>query len=63
MLKDTRFTICALVRSAQKAKLLESIGVRTVVTALEDVDILEREAASADAVIHTVCLPSGVHWV
>jgi hypothetical protein len=59
--KDT-FEITALIRSADKAKLLNTLGVKTVVASLSDLDRLTELAAASDVVIHTVifvafCVP------
>ncbi|KAI0315836.1 hypothetical protein OF83DRAFT_1293114, partial [Amylostereum chailletii] len=53
LLNDPRFEITALVRSVQKAKKLNDIGVKTVVASLEDSDVLTEEVAKADIVLHT----------
>jgi hypothetical protein len=59
--RDT-FEITALVRSADKAKLLNTLGAKTVVASLSDLDRLTELAAASDVVIHTVifvafCVP------
>ena len=53
--KDT-FEITALVRSVDKAKLLNTLGVNTVVASLSDLDKLTEVAAASDVVIHTVIM-------
>lgn len=50
--RDT-FEITALVRNADKAKLLNTLGVNTVVASLSDLDKLTELAAASDVVIHT----------
>jgi hypothetical protein len=60
--KRESFEITALVRSADKAKLLNTLGVKTVVASLSDLDRLTELAAASDVVIHTVffvvfCVP------
>jgi nucleoside-diphosphate-sugar epimerase len=60
--KRESFEITALVRSADKAKLLNTLGVKTVVASLSDLDRLTELAAASDIVIHTVifvvfCVP------
>jgi NAD(P)-dependent dehydrogenase (short-subunit alcohol dehydrogenase family) len=50
--KDT-FEITALIRSADKAKLLNTLGVKTVVGSLSDLDKLTEHAAASSIVIHT----------
>ena len=58
--RDT-FEITALVRSVDKAKLLNALGVNTVVASLSDLDKLTELAAASDVVIHTVImLPSSL---
>ena len=58
--RDT-FEITALVRSVDKAKLLNTLGVNTVVASLSDLDKLTELAAASDVVIHTVImLPSSL---
>jgi nucleoside-diphosphate-sugar epimerase len=57
--KKDSFEITALVRSADKAKLLNTLGINTVVASLADLDKLTESAAASDVVIHTVIiLPS-----
>jgi hypothetical protein len=51
--RDT-FEITALVRGADKAKLLNTLGVKTVVASLSDLDKLTEIAAASSIVIHTV---------
>ncbi|KAN0124145.1 hypothetical protein V8E53_015843, partial [Lactarius tabidus] len=51
--KRESFEITALVRSADKAKLLNTLGVKTVVASLSDLDRLTELAAASDVVIHT----------
>ena len=53
--KDT-FEITALVRSVDKAKLLNTLGINTVVASLADLDKLTELAAASDVVIHTVII-------
>jgi len=50
--RDT-LEITALVRSVDKAKLLNTLGVKTVVASLSDLDKLTELAAASDVVIHT----------
>ncbi|KAF8271196.1 hypothetical protein EI94DRAFT_1721100 [Lactarius quietus] len=50
--RDT-FEITALVRNADKAKLLNTVGVNTVIASLSDLDKLTELAAASDVVIHT----------
>jgi hypothetical protein len=58
--RDT-FEITALVRNADKAKLLNTLGVNTIVASLSDLDKLADFAAASDVVIHTVImLPSSL---
>jgi nucleoside-diphosphate-sugar epimerase len=58
--RDT-FEITALVRSIDKAKLLNTLGINTVVASLADLDKLTEFAAASDVVIHTVIiLPSSL---
>ncbi|KAF8510863.1 hypothetical protein JB92DRAFT_3118626 [Gautieria morchelliformis] len=47
------FTYSALVRSREKASMLESLGVRPVIGSLDDAALLSAEAEKADYVIHT----------
>lgn len=51
--RDT-FEITALVRNADKAKLLNTLGINTIVASLSDLDKLTEFAATSDVVIHTV---------
>jgi nucleoside-diphosphate-sugar epimerase len=51
--KKDSFEITALVRSADKAKLLNTLGINTVVASLADLDKLTESAAASDVVIHT----------
>jgi uncharacterized protein YbjT (DUF2867 family) len=46
--------ITALVRNAEKAKKIESFGIKTIVGALNDTNILEEQAMQADVVIEMV---------
>ncbi|KIJ55851.1 hypothetical protein M422DRAFT_240474 [Sphaerobolus stellatus SS14] len=55
--KDHSYT--AFIRSKEKAKLLESLGVRTVIGSLEDAATITEEVRKADVVIHTA--DSGDH--
>ncbi|KAI9439805.1 hypothetical protein H4582DRAFT_1549586 [Lactarius indigo] len=50
--RDT-FEITALVRSADKAKLLNTLGINTAVASLSDLDKLTELAAASDVIIHT----------
>lgn len=50
---DKLYKIAALVRSHQKAPLLEALGVRPVLGSLADLELLEKEARENDATIHT----------
>lgn len=51
--KDT-FEITALVRSEEKAKKLESFGVKTVIGSYEDMALVERLAEDAHVVFSCV---------
>ncbi|KAH9041644.1 hypothetical protein EDB85DRAFT_2071888 [Lactarius pseudohatsudake] len=51
--KSDTFEITALVRSVDKAKLLNTLGVNTVVASLSDLDKLTELAAASDVIIHT----------
>ncbi|KAF2018815.1 NAD(P)-binding protein [Aaosphaeria arxii CBS 175.79] len=53
--KHPEYTYSALVRSEEKGKAVQAAfpNVRIVVGTLDDAEILEREAADADVVIHT----------
>ncbi|EPQ52467.1 NAD P-binding protein [Gloeophyllum trabeum ATCC 11539] len=44
------FSISVLVRNTEKAKLLETFGVETIIGSLSDLDKLEKAASSADVV-------------
>jgi hypothetical protein len=58
--RDT-FEITGLVRNADKANLLNTLGVNTIVASLSDLDKLTDFAAASDVVIHTVTmLPSSL---
>lgn len=52
--KAQSFEISALVRNAEKAKFLETFGVKTTVGSYTDYDKLEALAAGADVVIAMV---------
>lgn len=52
--KDT-FEITTLVRSEEKAKKLESFGIKTVVGSYEDTALVERLAEDAHVVFSCVC--------
>ncbi|KAI9463255.1 hypothetical protein BJY52DRAFT_1350476 [Lactarius psammicola] len=51
--KTDTFEITALARNADKAKLLNTLGIDTVVTSLSDLDKLTELAAASDVIIHT----------
>ncbi|KAH9003176.1 hypothetical protein EDB86DRAFT_3073655 [Lactarius hatsudake] len=51
--KSDTFEITALVRSADKAKMLNALGVNTAVASLSDLDKLTELAAASDVIIHT----------
>jgi len=53
--RDT-FEITALVRNADKAKLLNTLGVNTVVASLSDFDKVAEVSANSDVVINLVIL-------
>ena len=53
--RDT-FEITALVRNADKAKLLNTLGVNTVVASLSDFDRVAEISANSDVVINMVIL-------
>ena len=53
--RDT-FEITALVRNADKAKLLNTLGVKTVIASLSDFDKLAEASAKSDVVINLVIL-------
>lgn len=50
---DAGHQVCGLVRSAQRAVELASVGARPLMGALEDVERLREGVSEADAVIHT----------
>lgn len=54
--RDT-FEITAVVRNSDKAKLLNTVGVNTVVASLSDYDKVTELAAAANVVINTVYRP------
>ena len=49
------YEITALVRSEEKAKKLESFGVKSVVGSFEDLALVEKLAADANVVFSCVC--------
>jgi nucleoside-diphosphate-sugar epimerase len=51
LLKDGRFKVSALVRSQDKAKLLQDVGVTPILGTLDDAEIITKSAAAADLVI------------
>ncbi|KAH9168824.1 hypothetical protein EDB89DRAFT_1855069 [Lactarius sanguifluus] len=51
--KSDTFEITALVRNADKATLLNTVGVNTAVASLSDLDKLTELAAASDVIIHT----------
>ncbi|KAH8990309.1 hypothetical protein EDB92DRAFT_1865722 [Lactarius akahatsu] len=51
--KSDTFEITALVRNADKATLLNTVGVNTAVASLSDLDKLTELAAASDIIIHT----------
>ncbi|THH08289.1 hypothetical protein EW146_g9044 [Bondarzewia mesenterica] len=51
--KSETFQITALVRNEEKAKKLQSIGIKTVIASLDDLDQLADLAAAANVVIQT----------
>ena len=54
LIEDGGFRITALVRDAEKAHLLNRLGVATIVGSLDDSETLARAAAAADVVFHAV---------
>jgi|SRR5712671_7678712 len=52
--KRETFVITALVRSVDKAKALNTLGVNTVVASLSDLDKLTEHASASNVVINTV---------
>lgn len=52
--KTDTFEITALVRSAEKAPLLDSIGIKTIVGSNSDLDTLTSLASEADIVVAAV---------
>lgn len=54
--KGDTFEITALVRNADKAKLLNSLGVNTVIASLSDFDKVAEVSANSDVVINAVIL-------
>lgn len=53
--RDT-FEITALVRNVEKAKLLNTLGVNTVIASLSDFDKVAEVSANSDVVINLVIL-------
>ncbi|VDC00640.1 unnamed protein product [Peniophora sp. CBMAI 1063] len=53
LLEESSFQITALARDAEKARLLNGLGVATIVGSLEDSELLAGAAAAADVVFHT----------
>ncbi|KAH8553423.1 hypothetical protein BGW37DRAFT_260472 [Umbelopsis sp. PMI_123] len=53
LLETKEYSITALVRSEEKAKALNNLGVKTVIGSLDDFDIIEEQAYRADLVITT----------
>jgi nucleoside-diphosphate-sugar epimerase len=53
LLKDKQFKITALVRSEEKANLLQELGVNAIVGTLDDSEIITKAASQADLVIET----------
>jgi nucleoside-diphosphate-sugar epimerase len=51
LLKDERFKVSALVRSEEKAKLLQEVGVTPIIGTLDDAEIITKNTAAADLVI------------
>ncbi|KAH9052952.1 hypothetical protein EDB83DRAFT_1181456 [Lactarius deliciosus] len=51
--KSNTFEITALVRNADKATLLNTVGVNTVIASLSDLDKITELAAASDIIIHT----------
>ncbi|CAO3690316.1 unnamed protein product [Umbelopsis ramanniana] len=51
LLETKKYSITALVRSEEKAKALNKIGVKTVIGTLDDFDIIEEQTYRADLVI------------
>ena len=54
LMDNPTLSVTALVRTPEKAEKLEAFGVHTVLGSLDDVSLLEREAAKADAIIQCV---------
>lgn len=62
------YEVTALVRSAEKAKLLESLGINAVIGAHDDETLMESLAAETDIVIATVsrtsdCISQAGLWI
>ena len=55
LLDDPNYSITALVRSAEKAKNLETFGVKVILGSLDDSDKVQQATAAADIVLHCVC--------
>jgi nucleoside-diphosphate-sugar epimerase len=51
LLQTKKYSITALVRSEEKAKALNKIGVKTVIGSLDDFDIIEEQTYRADLVL------------
>ncbi|KAI8576054.1 hypothetical protein K450DRAFT_258668 [Umbelopsis ramanniana AG] len=51
LLETKKYSITALVRSEEKAKAMNDIGVKTVIGSLDDFDIIEEQTYRADLVI------------
>ena len=55
LLDDPNYSITALVRNAEKAKKLETFGVKAILGSLDDSDKVQQATAAADIVLHCVC--------
>ena len=64
----SRYRVTALVRSAEKARVLRSFGVNALVGSLDDTEEVMSLAAQADIVIECVCcdpasVPKNLDWL
>jgi len=55
LLDDKAFEITALVRSEEKAKKLNDLGVAAIIGSIDDAELMISAAADADIVHHNVC--------
>ena len=53
-MQNKDLSVSALVRNEDKAAKLEAFGVKAIVGSLDDVTLLEAEAAKADAIVQGV---------